>query len=207
MNDLLRNPEHSRIVLFTDPAQDLWLRDTQLPWKLPTFPLRVNQRNTGAISRLIGQLGGVAPRLSSRAPEGQPAALDTYSSADGERSKVEDVLKHLFHEGLKPGQIVIIGTRRLENSFLAGRATLAGHKLQAIDDSGSVASPNVLRYATPGKFKGLEADVVLLCDVDGNNLTCSPRNLYVAVSRARHRLYVFCKEGISADALTMRSAA
>ena len=36
--------------------------------------------------------------------------------------------------------------------------------------------------------------------------TPSRYNLYVAVSRARHRLYVFCKEGVSADVLTMRTA-
>ena len=43
---------------------------------------------------------------------------------------------------------------------------------------------------------GLEADVVLLLDVDGSRWSLEPRNLYVAASRARLRLHVFVKEGV-----------
>ena len=35
--------------------------------------------------------------------------------------------------------------------------------------------------------QGLEADVVLLCDVDGNPMSRTSRNLYVAASRAKNR--------------------
>ena len=38
---------------------------------------------------------------------------------------------------------------------------------------------------------GLEADVVLLLDVDGSEWAMKPRTLYVAASRARLRLHVF----------------
>jgi hypothetical protein len=44
---------------------------------------------------------------------------------------------------------------------------------------------------------GLEADVVLLLDVDGSRWSLEPRNLYVAASRARLRLHVFVKEGMA----------
>jgi len=43
---------------------------------------------------------------------------------------------------------------------------------------------------------GLEADVVLLLDVDGSEWTMKPRNLYVAASRARLRLHVFASNGV-----------
>jgi hypothetical protein len=43
---------------------------------------------------------------------------------------------------------------------------------------------------------GLEADVVLLLDVDGSRWSLEPRNLYVAASRARLRPHVFAKEGV-----------
>jgi hypothetical protein len=43
---------------------------------------------------------------------------------------------------------------------------------------------------------GLEADVVLLLDVDGSRWSLEPRNRYVAASRARLRLHVFVKEGV-----------
>jgi len=43
---------------------------------------------------------------------------------------------------------------------------------------------------------GLEADVVLLLDVDGGEWSMKPRNLYVAASRARLRLHVFARNGV-----------
>ena len=79
----------------------------------------------------------------------------------------------------------------LERSFLRDDPTLAGLRVEAVNDLGLVFDPSVLRYSTPHRFKGLEADVVLLCDVDGNPMSCAPRNLYVAASRAKNRLYVF----------------
>ena len=43
---------------------------------------------------------------------------------------------------------------------------------------------------------GLEADVVLLLDVNGSEWAMKPRNLYVAASRARLRLHVFARNGV-----------
>lgn len=61
---------------------------------------------------------------------------------------------------------------------------------------GFTAAPGAIRYATPHRFKGLEADVVLLLDVDGSEWAMKPRNLYVAASRARLRLHVFARNGV-----------
>ena len=75
-------------------------------------------------------------------------------------------------------------------------AELAGFPVVPIGDDGTAGVPGALRYATPHRFKGLEADVVLLLDVDGSRWSLEPRNLYVAASRARLRLHVFVKEGV-----------
>jgi DNA helicase IV len=50
--------------------------------------------------------------------------------------------------------------------------------------------PNTVRFATPQRFKGLEANAVVLCEVDRQHTSSSPANLYVAASRARHLLVV-----------------
>ncbi len=92
---------------------------------------------------------------------------------------------------MTPDRIVLIGTHRLERSFLREDPTLAGLRVEAVNDLGLASDPSVLRYATPHRFRGLEADVVMLCDVDGNPMSCAARNLYVAASRAKNRLYVF----------------
>ena len=45
-------------------------------------------------------------------------------------------------------------------------------------------------FATLQRFKGLESDAVILCEVQDDPLTCSPAHLYVGMSRAKHHLTV-----------------
>ena len=47
------------------------------------------------------------------------------------------------------------------------------------------------------RFKGLEADVLLLIDQDRDDSECTAVHRYVAASRARHLLVVFTKGGWS----------
>ncbi len=48
------------------------------------------------------------------------------------------------------------------------------------------ASSAAIRFGTLQSFKGLEADAVILCEVQDAK---SPEQLYVAASRAKHVLY------------------
>jgi DNA helicase IV len=50
--------------------------------------------------------------------------------------------------------------------------------------------PGSLAHATISAFKGLEADVVVLLDLDPEDPRSSREARYVAATRARHRLYV-----------------
>ncbi|MCZ7650329.1 MAG: ATP-binding domain-containing protein [Thermoanaerobaculia bacterium] len=42
--------------------------------------------------------------------------------------------------------------------------------------------------ASLARFKGLEADAVVLCEIRPASQACTPRHLYVGASRARHLL-------------------
>ena len=61
------------------------------------------------------------------------------------------------------------------------------------------ARQDELRFSTISAFKGLEARVVILADVD--NLTEASRKLlnYVAISRAETLLYVFYSNAVEDD--------
>ena len=120
-----------------------------------------------------------------------------WKDAVEERAKASELVAQLLlKEKVGLERVAIVGMRRLEKSCLAGKPELAGFPVEAIGDDGAAPGPGALRYATPHRFKGLEADVVLLLDVDGSEWAMKPRNLYVAASRARLRLHVFARNGV-----------
>ena len=49
---------------------------------------------------------------------------------------------------------------------------------------------NEVAFSSLQRFKGLEADAVILCDVQEGRGNCTPEHLYVGTSRARHALIV-----------------
>ena len=198
---LLREPEAAPLQLFEDRGQDLWHRGGTFPGRLPVFPLRTNSRSTGALAEFLARLAGREGepiRTTPGAVRGEEPRLVRWSTPEEERREADKVVDRLLNVDRVPlARIALIGTRRLERSCLAAGPgpTLAGLPVEPIGDDGATSTLGALRYATPHRFKGLEADVVLLLDVDGHERACSPANLYVAASRARHRLWVFVKKG------------
>ncbi|MHB8800278.1 MAG: ATP-binding domain-containing protein [Thermoanaerobaculia bacterium] len=194
---LLKEGDRAPVTLVADPDQDLWQRESKFPAGLPVFPLRTNCRNTSAIAEYLGELTGSHPRVSPWTVRGEEPKVHRWRNAADEREKAGALIAQLLLKdevGLE--RVAIVGMRRLANSCLAGKAELAGFPVVPIGDDGTAGVPGALRYATPHRFKGLEADVVLLLDVDGSRWSLEPRNLYVAASRARLRLHVFVKDGV-----------
>ena len=55
---------------------------------------------------------------------------------------------------------------------------------------------NVINYHTYMKFKGCEADAVIMIDVDRNDERwANPAALYTSISRAKHLLYILYSKG------------
>jgi superfamily I DNA/RNA helicase len=199
--ELMREGASAPAALFADPDQDLWERGSAFPSGLPVFPLRTNCRSTTAIAEFLGTLvekpEGARPRVSPWAVRGEEPKVIRWKGMEEERAEAgELVARLLIDEKLGLDRVAIVGMRRLVKSCLAAKPELAGFPVAAIGDNGTAGSPGAIRYATPHRFKGLEADVVLLLDVDGSEWAMKPRNLYVAASRARLRLYVFAKNGV-----------
>ena len=70
---------------------------------------------------------------------------------------------------------------------MAGVSRLGGYPLVDFDPPGE---EDTIAFSSLHRAKGLESDVVIFCDVDGGEPYCSRSNQYVAVSRARHPLFV-----------------
>lgn len=85
---------------------------------------------------------------------------------------VDETIKHLLDNNIKPKDIVIITCKTFEKS-----------NLKAFIKDGLYK--NKIKISTSRKYKGLESDAVILIDVDFETFYNSPLIYYVGASRAR----------------------
>lgn len=151
------------------------------------WPLTVNCRNTQPIALQVALLSS-SPMLEVLAPDGPEVELSWYTSTDAQRSAVLETLRKLRHEGFTARQITILSRYRLEQSVAN---TSLGQSLKDISRGGFGSAGDEVAFSTISSFKGLEAEVVLLVDVDDLASADGLASVYVGASRARVALYVF----------------
>ena len=156
------------------------------------WPLTINCRNTQPIAIQVALLSGV-PILEVLAPDGPAAEIVWYRSADDQRNAVSERLQRLRHEGFTAQQIAVLSRYRLNRSV--ARDGL-GMPLSDISRGGLGSRDDQVAFSTVSSFKGLEAEVVLLADVDDLSSADGLISVYVGASRARVALYVFISEQV-----------
>jgi hypothetical protein len=122
-------------------------------------------------------------------PDGDAVDVRFYRSAQDEATKLAQIMHDLYREGIPAKDIVILGKRRLENWKAAEQLGLPWPIVNA--DEGNHSS---VPYSTIHAFKGLEAPVVILANVEALD-DDEEALLYVGMSRARVRLYMLIDEG------------
>lgn len=156
------------------------------------WPLTVNCRNTQPIAVQVALLSGT-PMLEVLAPDGPPTELFWYTSADHQRRAVSERLRDLKHEGFAARQIVVLSRYRMERSVARDGV---GMPLKDISRGGLGSQGDHVAFSTVSSFKGLEAEVVLLVDVDDLSSAEGLISVYVGASRARVALYVFISDQV-----------
>jgi hypothetical protein len=186
---LLKSPTEGPLVVFFDPDQTIFGHECEVP---PMFRFRLveNYRNTAAIGEKLTQLGDQPQRPHPDAPDGEEPVVYGPMTTRRTVEKLDELVTRLIErEGIDPFDIVLLTPHRRERSVLDGVATLGGVELT----SDLFERGRKLLHATISRFKGLEAQVVVLLDVDARDPRCGTRERYVGASRARHALYVFEK--------------
>lgn len=190
--DLLFSPGGPRgLYIFYDPAQNLYLQ--QGPMKLPVqeapFQLSTNCRNTVAIATHCGQLIGRQISVRPAAPRGEKCVSITVPTTRDAIQRCEQYVQQwVVKGGLKAHQVAILGPRSKPNSSLDGVAMIAGTTI--VDKLVDWESGNGILYSTIRSFKGLEADAILLIDLQeiDKQPHFTKSDVYVASSRAKHLL-------------------
>lgn len=183
-----------RLYAFLDLNQCL-RREARLPAvPLPVrFPLITNCRNTKAIARSGSALAQVDIRLLPGSPSGEVPSVRRATSAAAEAGLVLAEIRQLLHQGVKPLQMALIGPAAYEHGSLARHKDVNGIPL--LSDPIEWRRGAGVLVTTSRAFKGLEADVVLVYGLGAFSALFTQTDLYVAWTRARHRLILMCQSG------------
>ena len=186
---------HGTWRVFLDPVQNIFevmhtpALQRVMAHEPAQFTLTVNCRNTQQIAVHTSLLSDVdLPTVLQ--VDGEKVDQEWYSDDRDLKRQVSRHVNRLLGGGLSPEDIAILGPYRLENSALSGGLIDSPYPVsdKTTDDRRHIA------YSSISGFKGLEADAVIVIEVDNLLSNQSRSALYVATSRARAVLSVLTQE-------------
>ncbi len=183
---LLGGGEHTHLVVFQDPSQDIFQRDATPQNRGFDYHLRDNFRNTHQIARFAAKLLNINVPPHPECPDGpEPELLQQKPNPEGPKQVAEIVRDLTKEQGVHPKDITILTPHSRPNSFLAGHTHIANLELASdpMDRAGKILHTSI------GAFKGLESPVIIVADLKSNDDRSNPHAQYVAASRATQVLY------------------
>ena len=159
---------------------------------IPKYALRANCRNTPRIAEFVHLLGGLNPHYSKiRRPDNQiePEILP-YKKEDQQKEKLVSILASLAQKGFKGSEIIILSPRSDQDS-VASKISTTSFSLVPLKQKRNL---NEVGYCTIHSFKGLEAPVVIVTDIEEVDTDKSASLFYVAITRSIDRLFILVNE-------------
>lgn len=153
--------------------------------------LHKNCRNTAEVFKTSCSIMGL-DNVSYNDIHGEIPAAKFYTTESEINKIVDDFIKHVSEEGLDPSDIVILTAKTTEKSWVDIGKKHSGLELSYQSEPGKVL------FTTIRKFKGLEAEAILIVDAAMSSLK-DPENrrlLYTGSSRAKNLLNIAMLEDI-----------
>ncbi len=163
-----------------------WIEDAEC-----RLVLHKNCRNTAEVFKTSCSIMGLE-NVTYNEVHGEIPVAKFYTREDEEEKIVSDFIKRVMDEGLNSSDVVILTAKTIENSWIDPGKKYAGQELSCEGESGKIL------FTTIRKFKGLEAEAILIVDAQMSALT-NPENrrlLYTGSSRAKNLLNIAMLEDI-----------
>jgi len=174
--------------IFYDPDQNLFNKELSLPKLGTPFILNKNCRNSQEIFNFLKPYCSGNPVISDFAPRGNVKIF--YEESDTKRREILiQILNDLLEQKIYERQIVILGGHSMRKTCIGDNPILG--KFEIVENN----SHDILKipYFTYMKYKGCEADVVILLDVSVEDSRWKKEALCTAISRAKHLLFIISK--------------
>lgn len=182
--------DHGKWAVFYDEKQNIYNPEYQdgmdilRSYSHTKFRLFVNCRNTVQIGTYSAKASGVTFAEFMR-ENGEEVGKISYEDEKDFGGKIKEIMKTLREGKVSPGDITFLSPKKYKNSKLAA-LKLTVNELR--DDF--KPDPSVPVFATIQGFKGLDAKVVILCDVEALRRETFSQYIYLAGTRARTLLYI-----------------
>jgi Nuclease-related domain/UvrD-like helicase C-terminal domain len=160
---------------------------------ISTFPLTENCRNYSVVGGSAVKLSGIKQKVYDGYMRSggsiENFKLKFYSSDSEQLDALADVIREYKSIGYDDSDIVILS---LVNDDDAVAKNLK--KLSFKISPAKMALPNTIRYCTVNSFKGLEAKVVIVTDVEASENEFKRNQLYTALTRSTECVHVLFAE-------------
>jgi DNA helicase IV len=178
VEELLFSRKSGELYIFYDPLQNIFNKDSQFPIDEVPFSLNRQCRNTRRISEFVAETAGVTIPSYHGQPEGDPVTLKSFESEGQLKGMLSQTIKDLVIGGVKPRSIAILCPLPLSESPMQDCSELCGFP---IVESPLPRKSQSIRFSTIGRFKGLEAEIVIVVDARAQTAADKMR-LYVAAT-------------------------
>lgn len=192
---LLKEPDDGRLYLFQDPDQaGVYGHGDQFPDRgMFHLDLDENCRNTKRITEYCGSVLTRTIKSFELSPAGVvPQILAATPDPSHRAQNLRRLASNLLAEGFRPSRIAILSPWDPESTGSALNYVSMVNQIPIVTDPERFdqwLKGEAIWGGTIKSFKGLEADCVIVTDIpvaETNTFTLS--DLYVAASRAKHRL-------------------
>ena len=166
-----------------------WIEDAEC-----RLVLHKNCRNTAEVFKTSCSIMGLED-VTYNEVHGEIPTARFYTREDEEEKIVSDFIKRAMDEGLSTSDVVILTAKTIESSWIDPGKKYAGEELSCEGETGKIF------FTTIRKFKGLEAEAILIVDAQMSALTDAEdrRLLYTGFSRAKNLLNIAMLEDIETD--------
>lgn len=184
ITELLNKPD-GPIYAFMDPNQSLWgeVDEPPVEFDLP-FDLRINCRNSREIAVTSASVLDLDVEPFNRARAGvEPRFVQVSDQRKQKDAILRELVNLLDRDDIGASKIALIGPSAKDKGSLDDVHKVSGVSL-VVSASEWRKGKGVL-VTTARSFKGLEADVVLLYDLNKFHSLFTKQDLYVACTRAK----------------------
>jgi superfamily I DNA/RNA helicase len=147
-----------------------------------------NGKDTALNAVSLGAFTQPPFRISS--DRNYPVVKDVYKSEDEQIEKIKKIFHNFKSDKIKPESIIILSRNKYENSVISkiesGLPKITQYDQDPYDKN--------VKYSTIHSYKGLEADHVVLIEIDDLTSKKSNSLFYTGATRAVHSLHILISD-------------